>query len=74
MSIGVDWFIKEQCYKATILQRNYKKMTILWSFSYKSFEKFHVIMKCVIKGQYCTYQNVQFPTKEHQMPKYLSLC
>ena len=27
-------------YKETILQRNYRKMTILWSFSYNFFVKF----------------------------------
>ena len=27
--------------KGTILQRNYRKATILWSFSYNSFVKFH---------------------------------
>ena len=31
-------------------------------------------MKCVIEELYSTYQNVQFPTEEHQMPNYLSLC
>ena len=30
-----------QCYKGTISQRNYRKMTIQWSFSYDSFVKFH---------------------------------
>ena len=30
----------EPCYKGTILQRNYRKITILWSFSYNSFVKF----------------------------------
>ena len=29
------------CYKGTILHRNYRKMTILWSFSYNSIVKFH---------------------------------
>ena len=33
--------ISESCYKRTILQRNYTKMTILWSFSYNSFVKIH---------------------------------
>ena len=28
-------------YKGTILQRNYRKITFLWSFSYNSFKKFH---------------------------------
>ena len=28
-------------YKGTILQKNYRKMTILWSFSYNSLVKFH---------------------------------
>ena len=38
---GMDLVISESCYKGTILQRNYRKMTILWSFSYNSFVKFH---------------------------------
>ena len=53
------------CYKGTILQRNYRKITILWSFSYNSFVKFHgkilknfvrhnmtiyVVIRCVIRG------------------------
>ena len=29
------------CYKGTILQRNYRKMTIVWSFSYNSYVKFY---------------------------------
>ena len=28
-------------YRGTILQRNYRKMAILWSFSCNSFVKFH---------------------------------
>ena len=40
-SIGMDCVISELCYKETILQRNYRKMTIKWSFSYNSFVKFH---------------------------------
>ena len=40
-SIGMDRVISELCYKGTILQRNYRKMTIKWSFSYNSFVKFH---------------------------------
>ena len=37
----MDNVISESCYKEIILQRNYRKMTILWSFSYNSFVKFH---------------------------------
>ena len=39
----MDHFISdsELCYKGTVLQRNCRKMTILWSFSYNSFVKFH---------------------------------
>ena len=40
-SIGMDRVISDPCYKGTILQRNYRKMTIKWSFSYNSFVKFH---------------------------------
>ena len=36
----MDHVIHESCYKGIILQRNSKKMTILWSFSYNSFVKF----------------------------------
>ena len=39
--IGMDHVISELCYRGTILQGNYRKMTILWSFSYNSFVKFH---------------------------------
>ena len=38
-SIEMDLDISGMCYKGTILQRNYKKMTIPWSFSYNSFAK-----------------------------------
>ena len=38
----MDTVISELCYRGKILQRNYKKMTILWSFSYTSFVKFWV--------------------------------
>ena len=31
--IGMDSVMSEPCYKWTILQRNYGKMTILWPFS-----------------------------------------
>ena len=40
-SIGMDSVIGELFYKGAILQRIYRKMTILWSFSYNSFVKFH---------------------------------
>ena len=33
--------ISELYYQETILHRNYRKMTTLWSFSYNSFVKFH---------------------------------
>ena len=38
---GIDQVRNELCYKGTILQRNYRKMTILWSFSLDSFVEFH---------------------------------
>ena len=40
-TIGMDRVISELCYRWTILLRNFRKMTILWSFSYNSFVKFH---------------------------------
>ena len=39
-SIGMDSVISESCYKGTILQMNYRKMTIKWLFSYNSFVKY----------------------------------
>ena len=39
-SIGMDCVISES-YNWTILQRNYRKMTNLWSFSYNSFVKLY---------------------------------
>ena len=38
-SIVMDHVVSEPCYIGTILQRNYRKMTILWSFSCNSFVK-----------------------------------
>ena len=32
-SIGMDCVVSESCYRGTILQWNYRKITILWSFS-----------------------------------------
>ena len=69
-SIGMDHVIS-RIMKRTILQRNYRKMTILWSFSYNIFVKLHgknfwtttrlchiqncVKMRCVIKGLQFTW-------------------
>ena len=38
---GMDLVVRELCYNGTILQRNYREMTITWSFSNNSFVKFH---------------------------------
>ena len=39
---AVFWVHKNGLYyKGSILQRNYRKMTILWSFPYNFFVKFH---------------------------------
>ena len=40
-SIGMVIVLSDLCHEGTILQRNYRKMTILWSFSFNSFVKFH---------------------------------
>ena len=40
-SIGIECVISESYYKGTILQMNYRKMTISWSFSYDAFVKFY---------------------------------
>ena len=39
-TIGIDGVISECRYKVIILQTNYRKMIILWSFSYNSFVKY----------------------------------
>ena len=41
MLYRMDHDINESCYKVTILERSWRKMTILWSFSYNSFVKFY---------------------------------
>ena len=40
-STGVDQIVSAFSYEETILQRNYRKMTILWSLSCNSLVKFH---------------------------------
>ena len=40
-SIGMGCGLREPYDKGTVLQRNYRKMTMKWSFSYNSFVKFH---------------------------------
>ena len=46
----MDSVISGQYYKGTILQRNYRKMIILWQFSFNSFVKFHD--KNILEPQY----------------------
>ena len=41
-SIGIDPVISDFVFLSEILQKNYKKMTMLWSFSCNSFVKFMV--------------------------------
>ena len=38
-STGIEHVILDLCYKETILQRNYRKIIIVWSFSCNFFEK-----------------------------------
>ena len=38
----MDSVISETCFEGPILQRNYRKISILWSFSFISFVKFKV--------------------------------
>ena len=68
----MDHVINALCYIGTILQRNYRKMTIKMVISYSSFVKLHekksgshnmtmlylicVITRCVVKGLHCMYQ------------------
>ena len=40
-SVGMVCVISELCNKRTILQRDFRKMTTTWSFSYNPFRKFH---------------------------------
>ena len=39
-SMGIDRVISELCYKGKILQRNFRTMTIAWSFFFNFFVKF----------------------------------
>ena len=41
LDLGMDCLLSKSSYKGTILQRHYRKMTILWSYSYNSFVKHH---------------------------------
>ena len=56
----MEHVIREPCYKGTVLQRNYRKITISWSFFYNFFVKFNgkkkfgshimtVIFKCALQ-------------------------
>ena len=40
-SIKMDHATSKSCYKGKILQNNYRKMTIAWSFSFNSLVMFH---------------------------------
>ena len=40
-SIAMDHVMNKPYHKGTILQRNYRKITILWSFFFNSLSKFH---------------------------------
>ena len=48
----MDSVISESCYKGTILQRNYRKMTMKWSFSNNSVVNFHVKIGLIWKLQH----------------------
>ena len=50
--------ISRSCYEAKILQRNYRKMTML-SFSYSSFVKFHGEIKKKLGAYLCCFILVQ---------------
>ena len=40
-SIRMYHVLGKSCFKGAILQKNYRKITISWSFSYNFFVKFH---------------------------------
>ena len=44
-SIGMGHVVLEMCYKGSILQKNFREMTITWSFSYNSFVQLHSLKK-----------------------------
>ena len=50
----------ELCYIVTILHRNYRKMTISWSFSNNSFVKFHD--KIILEPQHNYYFQISVIT------------
>ena len=51
----MDHVISELCNKGTILQRSYRKITILGSFSYNSFLKFQYMEIIWEPHQDCVY-------------------
>ena len=67
VSIEIYHVISELCYKGTIFQRQFRKMTISCSFSYVKFDgkkmgafgthgvlsKIAIIMRCVLKELHC---------------------
>ena len=61
-TIGMNCIISEPCYKGTLLQRKYRKMTISWSFSYNFFIKFRG--KKIWEPQTVSYPN----------PCYIEVC
>ena len=52
----MNLIISELFFKETILQRNYREMTISWSFAYNSFVKFYGKNKCFYKINVFTKQ------------------
>ena len=48
--LGMDCIISELFYESTILQRSYRKMTNLWSFSYNSIVKFNGFSSADLEG------------------------
>ena len=61
-----------------ILQRNYRKMTIKWSFSYNSFVKLSLDVSQsilmapkhnIIKGLHCTYKSLFFVSRHQSHTK-----
>ena len=52
----MGYVISELCYKGTFLQRNYRKTTILWSFFYNFFVKFHIKKELGATSLLCNIQ------------------
>ena len=66
----MDHVISESWDKGIILQRNYRKMAITWSFSFNFFVKFHGYFPQLV--MYSPFSHSYIYNKEHN--PFITLC